>query len=142
MSRRKSCTARIQLFFGKQGTKLKRKGGSESPKPKSGQYKSFENNTLWNSEPKYSRIAQSVGVALKPPWTLSFSYSPPSLSLSRSSFERATHNLDANIKVSYDDNSNVYIEIESDDIPTLRASINSYLRLADASYRCIAEGNL
>jgi tRNA threonylcarbamoyladenosine modification (KEOPS) complex Pcc1 subunit len=51
-------------------------------------------------------------------------------------------NLDANTKVSYDDMSNVYIEIETDDIQSLRACLNSYLRLADVSYRCIADGNL
>ena len=36
------------------------------------------------------------------------------------------------------DISNVFIEIETNDIPSLRAAINSYLRLANASYRCIA----
>lgn len=35
-------------------------------------------------------------------------------------------------------NSNLYIEIETNDIPSLRAIINSYLRLANASYKCIA----
>ncbi len=34
-------------------------------------------------------------------------------------------------------NSDVIFKIETDDIASLRASINSYLRLADASYRCI-----
>ena len=35
-------------------------------------------------------------------------------------------------------NSDIIFKIETGDIATLRASINSYLRLADASYRCIA----
>ncbi len=34
-------------------------------------------------------------------------------------------------------NSEVILEIETGDIASLRASINSYLRLADASYRCL-----
>ena len=40
------------------------------------------------------------------------------------------------IKIS-SDVSNVFIEIEADNIPTLRASINSYLRLINISYKCI-----
>jgi tRNA threonylcarbamoyladenosine modification (KEOPS) complex Pcc1 subunit len=40
------------------------------------------------------------------------------------------------IKIS-SDISNVFIEIESDDIPSLRATINSYLRLINTSYKCI-----
>jgi tRNA threonylcarbamoyladenosine modification (KEOPS) complex Pcc1 subunit len=35
------------------------------------------------------------------------------------------------------ENSDIFFRIETDDIASLRASINSYLRLADASYRCI-----
>jgi tRNA threonylcarbamoyladenosine modification (KEOPS) complex Pcc1 subunit len=35
------------------------------------------------------------------------------------------------------ENSDIIFKIETDDIASLRASINSYLRLADASYRCI-----
>ena len=34
-------------------------------------------------------------------------------------------------------NSDVIFTIETGDISSLRASINSYLRLADASYKCI-----
>ena len=34
-------------------------------------------------------------------------------------------------------NSEVILEIETGDIASLRASINSYLRLAGASYRCL-----
>lgn len=34
-------------------------------------------------------------------------------------------------------NSNIIFTIETDDIASLRASINSYIRLADASYKCI-----
>jgi tRNA threonylcarbamoyladenosine modification (KEOPS) complex Pcc1 subunit len=75
---------------------------------------------------------------LKPPMTFSSSCTPSSSLTLRVN----PSNLDNNTKVSYDDNSNVFIEIESDDIPSLRASINSYLGLAHASYRCIAEGNL
>jgi tRNA threonylcarbamoyladenosine modification (KEOPS) complex Pcc1 subunit len=36
-------------------------------------------------------------------------------------------------------NSDVIFTIETNDIASLRASVNSYLRLADASYRCITE---
>jgi tRNA threonylcarbamoyladenosine modification (KEOPS) complex Pcc1 subunit len=42
------------------------------------------------------------------------------------------------IKIS-SDASNVFIEIETDNIPSLRASINSYLRLVDTSYKCITK---
>jgi tRNA threonylcarbamoyladenosine modification (KEOPS) complex Pcc1 subunit len=34
-------------------------------------------------------------------------------------------------------NSDIIFTIETGDIASLRASVNSYLRLADASYRCI-----
>lgn len=33
-------------------------------------------------------------------------------------------------------NSDVIFTIETNDIASLRASVNSYIRLADASYRC------
>lgn len=36
----------------------------------------------------------------------------------------------------------VIFKIETDDIASLRANINSYLRLADASYRCIVGSSL
>ena len=33
--------------------------------------------------------------------------------------------------------SSIVFRIETDDIASLRANVNSYLRLADASFRCI-----
>ena len=36
-------------------------------------------------------------------------------------------------------NSNLYIDMETNDVPSLRALINSYLRLANASYKSIAD---
>jgi tRNA threonylcarbamoyladenosine modification (KEOPS) complex Pcc1 subunit len=36
-------------------------------------------------------------------------------------------------------NSNLYIEMETSDVPSLRAIINSYLRLTNASYKSIAD---
>jgi tRNA threonylcarbamoyladenosine modification (KEOPS) complex Pcc1 subunit len=35
------------------------------------------------------------------------------------------------------DGSDILFDTKTDDIATLRASINSYLRLADTSYRCL-----
>jgi tRNA threonylcarbamoyladenosine modification (KEOPS) complex Pcc1 subunit len=35
------------------------------------------------------------------------------------------------------ESSKVIYKIETDDIASLRASINSYIRLADASYKCL-----
>jgi hypothetical protein len=87
---------------------------------------------------KRKGIVRSISIALKPPMTFSSSSGAP---LSDPTLRANPWNLDINTKVSCDDNSNVFIEIEADDIPTLRASINSYLRLADTSYRCIAAGN-
>jgi hypothetical protein len=139
VSRPKSCTAKIQLSFRKKETKLKRKGDSKSPKFVYGHPKSFsDNSALEHRRSLHSRIAQSVSIALKPPMTFSTS----GISSCSLTSRLNTSNLDINTGVSYDDNSNVLIEIESDNVPSLRASINSYLRLADASYRCIAEGNL
>jgi tRNA threonylcarbamoyladenosine modification (KEOPS) complex Pcc1 subunit len=137
--RPKGCTAKIQLSFGEKATtKLNRKRGSKSPKFMCSHSKSFsDNSALEHRKSSHSRIAQSVSIALKPPTTLSSGTHSSSLT-SRVN----PSNLDINTKVSYDNNSNVFIEIESDNIPSLRASINSYLRLADASYRCIAGGNL
>jgi hypothetical protein len=88
---------------------------------------------------KRKGIVQSISIALKPPMTFSSYSGTP---LSSPTLRANPSNLDINTKVSCDDKSNVFIEIASDDIPSLRATINSYLRLADASYRCIAEGNL
>jgi tRNA threonylcarbamoyladenosine modification (KEOPS) complex Pcc1 subunit len=34
-------------------------------------------------------------------------------------------------------NSDIVFTIETNDIASLRASVNSYIRLADASYKCI-----
>jgi len=34
-------------------------------------------------------------------------------------------------------NSDVIFDIETSDIASLRATVNSYVRLADASYRCL-----
>ena len=140
MSRLKSCKARIQLSFGEKETKLRRKGGSNSPKFTNGDSKSlFDDSVLDRRRSSRTRIAQSISIALKPPMTSFTSSGTPSSSLT----PRANpSNLDINTKVSYDGNSNVFIEIESDDLPSLRAGINSYLRLADTSYKCIAEGNL
>jgi tRNA threonylcarbamoyladenosine modification (KEOPS) complex Pcc1 subunit len=112
VSKPKSCTAKIQLSFEKKGTGLKKTDIGSVDKVK-------------NRSSPYS-IAQSVSVALKPPRTLSSSSEDPS-------------DFDANVRVSSDEKSNVFIEIESDDIPSLRASINSYLQLADASCKCITE---
>ena len=88
---------------------------------------------------KKKSIVQSISIALKPPMTFCSSSGAP---LSSPTLIANPSNLDINTKVSCDHNSNVFIEIESDDIPSLRAGINSYLLLADASYRCIAERNL
>ena len=64
-----------------------------------------------------SSIAKSICYALK-----------PDTKLSSCSKEK--------VKIS-SDVSNVFIEIESDNIPSLRATINSYLRLINTSYKCI-----
>ena len=54
--------------------------------------------------------------------------------------------LDPDTKVSFDSGAitrisvhirNLSIEIETDDIPSLRAIVNSYLRLVNTSYKCI-----
>jgi len=110
VSKPKKCTAKIRLSFEKKGTDLKKKTDIGSvDKKRSSSYS----------------IAQSVSVALKPMRTLSSSSADPS------DFD--------DVGVFSDEKSNVFIEIESDDIPSLRASINSYLRLADASCKCITE---
>ena len=112
MSKPKNCTAKIRLSFKKKGTGLKKTDIGSADKVK-------------NRSSPYS-VAQSVSVALKPLRTFSSSSADPS-------------DFDANVRVSSDEKSNVFIEIESDDIPSLRASINSYLQLADASCKCITE---
>ncbi len=129
MYRHKSCKVKILILFGNKRTKYKRNRGYEFPKTKPRR----DNN----NESSCDRIAQSVSTALKPLLTLSSQYSSP---VQPSSNEGNPSILEANTEVSYCDNSNISIEFESDDIPTIRASINSYLRLADASYRCITQG--
>ena len=112
MSKPKNCIAKIRLSFEKKGTGLKKTDIGSA-------------NNVKNRSSSYS-IAQSVSVALNPPRTFSSSSADST-------------DFDANVRVSSDEQSNVFIEIESDDIPSLRASINSYLRLADASCKCITE---
>jgi hypothetical protein len=146
MLRPRNCAASIQICFGKKGTSLKSKRGSRSPNFKFTLSKSYiDGNTLGVSKSSRVHLAKSMCMAIKPPIT----YSPyPSQSSSPSPIPSspssgANHsNIDANTRVSYDDHSNVHIEIESYSISSLRASINSYLRLADASYKCIVEGDL
>ncbi len=74
---------------------------------------SFKNMTMST----YNSVAKCICSALKPETEL--------LSYSREK-----------IKIS-SDSSNVFIEIWADNIPSLRANINSYLRLIDTSYKCI-----
>lgn len=146
MLRPRNCAASIQLSFGKKETRLKRKRGSRSPNSKFILSKSnFDGNTLGQSKSSLVHFAKSMCMAIKPPIT----YSPYPSHSSSSSPVPSSHssgvnpsNIDVNTRVSYDDHSNVYIEIESYNISSLRASINSYLRLADASYKCIVEGEL
>ncbi len=131
MSKPKSCTARVWLSFKIKGVGLGRTNDSALPKSKSKPYDSGSESISINEDKGGSisdRIAQCVCLALKPPRTLSLQPTIPS-------------NLDPNVRVRSDGKSNVFIEIKSDDIPSLRASINSYLRLADASYKCIIEGS-
>ena len=131
MSKPKSCTARIRLSFEKKGVGLGRTNDSALPKSKSKHYESGSESISINEDNGGSisdRIAQCVCVALNPPRPLSLQPTIPS-------------NLDPNVRVRSDGKSNAFIEIESYDIPSLRASINSYLRLANASYKCIIEGN-
>jgi tRNA threonylcarbamoyladenosine modification (KEOPS) complex Pcc1 subunit len=66
---------------------------------------------------KSKRAADSIGAALV-----------PDLSRLPKDEGRATISLK---------NSDIIFKIETGDIASLRASINSYLRLADASYKCI-----
>ena len=131
MSKPKSCTARIRLSFERKGVGLGRTNYSALPKSKSKHYESGSESISINEDNGgfiSDRIAQCVCVALNPPRTLSLQPTIPS-------------NLDPNVRVRSDGKSNAFIEIESYDIPSLRASINSYLRLANASYKCIIEGN-
>lgn len=131
MSKPKSCTARIRLSFEKKGVGLGRTNDSALLKFKSEHFESGSESISIIDDKNGSisdRIAQCVCLALKPPRTLSLQPTIPS-------------NLDPNVRVRSDGKSNVFVEIKSDDIPSLRASINSYLRLADASYRCIIKGS-
>ncbi len=43
---------------------------------------------------------------------------------------------DESLKLEYS-GSGITFSIETDDIASLRANVNSYLRLVDASYRCL-----
>jgi tRNA threonylcarbamoyladenosine modification (KEOPS) complex Pcc1 subunit len=129
VSKPKSCTARIRLSFEKKGVGLGMTNDSALPKSKSKHYESGTESISINESGSISdRIAQCVCVALKPPKTLTLRPTIPS-------------DLDPNVRVRSGGKSNVFIEIESDDIPSLRANINSYLRLANASYKCIIEGS-
>ena len=74
---------------------------------------SFKNKSVTTQGP----IAKCICSALK-----------PDTKLSSDSREK--------IKIS-SDASNLFIQIEADNIPSLRASINSYLRLINTSYKCI-----
>lgn len=49
---------------------------------------------------------------------------------------RLTPSTDCRAEISLE-NSEIVFKIETSDIASLRASINSYLRLADASYKCL-----
>jgi tRNA threonylcarbamoyladenosine modification (KEOPS) complex Pcc1 subunit len=146
-----NCVASIQLSFGKKGHRLIRKGKRNTGSPGS----NFVSSKFYSRGQKLEQgmssdahFIRSMYMAIKPPITHSPQSSfPPS---SRASFtslipptETNPSNMDANTRVSYDDRSNICIEIEieSYNISSLRASINSYLRLADASYRCIVDGD-
>jgi tRNA threonylcarbamoyladenosine modification (KEOPS) complex Pcc1 subunit len=147
----RNCVASIQLSFGKKGRKLKRNRNSGSPNADIISSKLCSDGyKLQQSLSSDAHFVRSIYMAIKPPLT----YSPPSLSRpsSRASFPSPIpqsitpgsnpSNIDVSTRVSYDGRSNVNIEIESYNISSLRASINSYLRLADASYRCIVDGDL
>jgi tRNA threonylcarbamoyladenosine modification (KEOPS) complex Pcc1 subunit len=148
----RNCVASIQLSFGKKGRKLISKRKRDSGSPSS----NFVTSKLCSHGHKLEQrmssdahFVRSIYMAIKPPITYSpQSSSPPSSRLSFSSLiphsiqsGKNPSNMDVNTRVSYDDLSNVYIEIESYNISSLRASINSYLRLIDASYRCIVDGD-
>jgi tRNA threonylcarbamoyladenosine modification (KEOPS) complex Pcc1 subunit len=129
VSRHKSCTAKIQLSFGRKQTELGKEVSALNSKSKC-----FTHNSRARSINDYKngsapdRVAECVSVALRPPRTISLT-----------SVDSA--DLGIEVRVTSDDKSNVFIDIESNDISSLRAIINSYLRLADASYRCITQGD-
>jgi tRNA threonylcarbamoyladenosine modification (KEOPS) complex Pcc1 subunit len=148
----RNCVASIQLSFGKKGLKLIRKRKRNLGSPNS----NFVSSKLCSHGHKLeegmstdAHFVRSMYMAIKPPITYSPQSSfPPSSRVSFTSpspneetISSNPSNIDVNTRVSYDDCSNVYIEIESYNISSLRASINSYLRLADASYRCIVDGD-
>ena len=130
MSRHKSCTAKIQLSFGRKQTELGRKEVSAL----NSKSKCFTHNSSARSINDYEngsapdRVAECVGVALRPSRTISLT-------------SANSADLGIEVRVTSDDKSNVFIDIESNDISSLRAIINSYLTLADASYRCITQGD-
>jgi hypothetical protein len=130
VSRRRSCTAKIQLSFGRRPIGIgKTEISAYNSKPK---YFAQNSNATSMSDDKHVsssyRLAQCVSLALRPPRTI------PLLPANSAG-------LDTGVKVTSDDKSNVFIEIESNDISSLRAIINSYLGLADASYKCITQGD-
>jgi tRNA threonylcarbamoyladenosine modification (KEOPS) complex Pcc1 subunit len=152
VSKPRNCVANIQLSFGKKGRKLIRKRKKNSGSPNS----NFDSSELCSRGHKLEQsmssdahFVRSMYMAIKPQITYPpHSSSPPSSSASFTSLIPHSippgtnpSNIDVNTRVSYDDCSNVYIEIESYNISSLRASINSYLRLVEASYRCIVEGD-
>jgi tRNA threonylcarbamoyladenosine modification (KEOPS) complex Pcc1 subunit len=145
----RNCVASIQLSFGKKGRKLIRKRNSGSPNSNFVSSKLCFHGHKLEQDISDAHFVRSMYMAIKPPITYSPQSSfPPSPRASFTSPSLHTEtipsnpsNIDVNTRVSYDDCSNVYIEIESYNISSLRASINSYLRLADASYRCIVDGD-
>lgn len=152
MLKPRNCVASIRLSFGKKGRKLIRKRKRNLGSPNSNLISSklcSHGHKLEQSISSDAHFVRSMYMAIKPPIT----YSPQSSSRpsSRASFTSLIphpvppgtnpSNMNVSTRVSYDDRSNVYIEIESYNISSLRASINSYLRLADASYRCIVHGD-
>jgi tRNA threonylcarbamoyladenosine modification (KEOPS) complex Pcc1 subunit len=151
MLKPRNCVASIQLSFAKRERKLKRRRNSRFSNSDFISSKGCsDGHKLKQSMSSDLHFVRSICMAIKPPLThsLSNSFRPSSRPSLPSLIPHSTpsganpSNVDVGTRVSYDDRSNVYLEIESYNISSLRASINSYLRLADASYRCIAEGDL
>jgi hypothetical protein len=151
MLKPRNCVASIRLSFAKRERKLKRRRNSRSSNSDFISSKGYsDGHKLKQSISSDLHFVRSICMAIKPPQThsLSNSFRPSSRPSLPSLIPHSTpsgvnpSNVDVGTQVSYDDRSNVYLEIESYNISSLRAGINSYLRLADASYRCIAEGDL
>jgi tRNA threonylcarbamoyladenosine modification (KEOPS) complex Pcc1 subunit len=147
----RNCVASIQLSFGKKGRKLKRKRNSGSLNSDFISSKlCSDGHKLEQSMSSDAHFVRSIYMAIKPPLTYSptYSFRPSSRPSYTSLVPHSTplganpSDIDVSTRVSYDDRSDIYIEIESYNISSLRASINSYLRLADVSYRCIVDGDL